>query len=142
MNPHIDAVPLAHAGRTATIRFTWRALTVLQRDWGDEWTRRFVDALSLEKVDDLAELVAIASGMTAEEVMDWSPPTAVTVAALWDAYGLTKLGRKPEADEAEATENPLGARSILSKASALLRFARVSPGPTSGSKPPTPPASH
>lgn len=142
MNPHLDAVPLAHAGRTATIRFTWRALKVLQRDWGDEWTRRFVDALSLEKVDDLAELVAIASGMTADEVMDWSPPTAVTVAALWDAYGLTKLGKKPEPEGEASSENPLMARSILSKASALLRFARVSPGPTSGSKPPTPPASH
>lgn len=142
MNPHLDAVPLAHAGRTAVIRFTWRALKVLQREWGDEWTRRFVDAMSVEKIEDLEYLVAVTTGMTAQEVEDWSPPTAVTVAALWDAYGLSKMGHKPKPEGEAADENPQKAQSILSRASALLRFARVSAGPTSGSKPPTPPASH
>jgi hypothetical protein len=139
MNPHIDAVPLAHAGRTATIRITWRVLQVLQRDWGEGWASRFVSALEREQVDGMAELVALAAGMSVDEVMDWSPPTAITARALWDAYAMTKMGAKAEAD-AEAG-NPLKAQSILSRASAVLHSVRAWAGPSSGKAPLTPPAS-
>lgn len=141
MNPQIDAVLLAHAGRTVTLRFTWRVLGVVQRDWGDEWTRRFADALTLEKVDDLAEIVALLTNMTKDEVLDWSPPTAITVQALWDAYGILKLGRKPKPESEADAQNPPTARSILSKAFAFWPFAPASPGPISGSKPLMQPAS-
>lgn len=141
MNPHVDAVLLAHAGRTVTLRFTWRVLKVLQRDWGADWTRRFADAMTLEKVDDLAELLALLTGMSQDEVMDWSPPTAITVQALWDAYGMVKLGQKPQSEDEASTENPQKARSILSKAFPFWPFAPVSPGPISGNRPLTQPAS-
>lgn len=139
MNPHLDAVPLTHAGRTVTVRFTWRALEVLQRDWGKEWSARFAEALGHETITDMAELLAVTTGMTPDEVKDWSPPTSVAAAALWDAYAMTKLGQKPVA-EGEA-ENPLKARSILSKASAVLRSVQAWAGPNSGKAPLTPPAS-
>jgi hypothetical protein len=139
MNPHLDAVPLAHAGRTAMIRFSWRALQVLQRDWGEGWSQRFVDALTGEKVEDMAALISITSGMSVDEVMDWSPPTSIASAALWDAYSLTKLGQKPA--EEGAAQNPLKALSRLSKVFAGLRFGPGSAGPNSGNRPPTQPAS-
>ena len=139
MNPHIDAVPLAHAGRTATIRFSWRALQVIQRDWGVDWPERFSEALDKGKVEDLSELIAITTGMSQDEVMDWSPPLMPTVKALWDAYAITRTGQKDASPEGDP-ENPRNARSILSKASALLHFVQASAGRNSGSKPPTPPA--
>jgi hypothetical protein len=141
MNPHLDAVPLAHAGRTVTVRFTWRALEVLQRDWGKEWGARFAEALANETIGDMAELVAITTGMTTEEVMDWSPPTSLTVQSLWDAYAMIKLGTKPKPEGEVDAENPLKARSILSVASAALRSARAWAGPNSGKTPRMPPAS-
>jgi hypothetical protein len=141
MNPHLDAVPLAHAGRTVTVRFTWRALEVLQRDWGKEWGARFAEALANETIGDMAELVAITTGMTTEEVMDWSPPTSLTVQSLWDAYAMIKLGTKPKPEGEVDAENPLKARSILSVASAALRSARAWAGPNSGKAPRIPPAS-
>ena len=134
MNPHLDAVPLAHAGRTATIRFTWRALKVLQREWGDNWRERFANALTSENVDDLAALVSITSGMGADEVEEWSPPLLTTVKALWDAYSLLRTGEAAK-PEGEAGENPRQAQSILSKASAALRFALASAGTNSGKAP-------
>lgn len=141
MNPHIDAVPLVHAGRTATVRFTWRALEIIQRDWGKGWPARFSEALGHETVSDMAELLALTTGMTVDEVMDWSPPTSVAAAALWDAYGMTKLGQKPATQAEGEAANPLMARSILSRASAVWRSAQAWAGPSSGKAPPTPPAS-
>lgn len=142
MNPHIDAVPLSHAGRTVVIRFTWRALKVLQRDWGKEWAPRMVEALQTDNAADLAELVAITTGMTAEEVEDWSPPLNAASKAVWDGYMILKTGQAeaPATAEGEA-ENPRRAQSILSKAHAVLRSVQVWAGPNSGKAPPTPPAS-
>lgn len=136
MNPHIDAVPLSHAGRTATIRFTWRALKVLQREWGGEWQERFVLALQNDIPGDLAELVAITTGMTPEAVEEWSPPLNITTKALWDAYMILKTGQeaKPQPAEGEA-ENPQQARSILSIAHAALRSVQGWAGPSSGKAP-------
>lgn len=143
MNPHIDAVQLVHAGRTVTVRFTWRALETLQREWGEGWGERFVTACTTENVADLAELMAVATGMTADEVKDWCPPTQMTAQALWDAYAFVKLGRKDS--EAEAGENdPANPRLMLgmaSKASAVLRYVRGLAGRRSGTVHPTPPAS-
>jgi hypothetical protein len=134
MNPHLDAVPLSHAGRAVVIRFTWRALKVLQREWGDGWRERFASALTTENVDDLAALVGITSGMSPEEVEEWSPPLTPTVKALWDAYAFLKTGEAAP-QEGEADANPRRAQSILSKASAALRYALASAGPNSGKAP-------
>lgn len=143
MNPHIDAVQLVHAGRTATLRFSWRVLRVMQRDWGaDEWSQRFVEALNKEKADDMAEAIALMSGLSVDEVLDWSPPTALAAQAMWDAYGILKMGQKSDATGDDASPNPLKARSILSTASAALRFVQGLAGPNSGNKPPTQPASN
>lgn len=140
MNPEIDAVRFEHAGRTVTIRVSWRVLKVLQRDWGDAWRERFIKALDQEIIDDLTEIVALITCMAPEDVMEWSPPTAPIASAIFQAYALTRTGEKP-AEASEANENPLKARSILSTASAALRFVRGLAGPTSGNKPLTPPAS-
>lgn len=137
MNPHLDAVLLTHAGRTATLRFTWRALHVLQRDWGDDWRERLFVALDKEKPDDMAALIALLSGMTADEVMDWSPPLTMAGQACMDAYAILKLGRKDvEAGEHDPA-NPLKGVSLLSRMSAALRFAQGWVGGSSGTAPPT-----
>jgi len=144
MNPHLDAVPLTHAGRTATVCFTWRALEVLQRDWGrKEWAARFAEALQDEHIGDMAEVLALTTGMNVDEVRDWMPPTAITAQALWDAYAMTKLGQKEKpaaSGDVDDTENPLKAQSILSRAFAVWRSAQAWAGPNFGKAPPTPPA--
>jgi hypothetical protein len=140
MNPHIDAVPLAHAGRTVTIRFTWRALAVIQREWGDEWSARMVAAFEGRKVEDLSELIAVTAGMTLDDVNDWSPPLDPSIKALYEGYLITKTGEKPRAAVA-GDENPPKAQTILSKASAVLQYVLGLDGPSSGTKPPTQPAS-
>lgn len=142
MNPHVDAVPLAHAGRTATVRFTWRALKVLQRDWGKDWQPRFVEALTTENVEDLEELVALTTGMTAAEVEEWGPPINATVKALWDGFAILKTGQAEQPQgAANGDQNPPKARSMLSTASAVLHAVRAWAGPSSGTARPTPPAS-
>lgn len=132
MNPHIDAVKLSHAGRTAVLRFTWRALQVLQRDWGDDWRDRISTTLEKERIDDLSALVALLSGMSQDEVMDWSPPLVLAGQACLDAYMILKLGRKDAEAGETAAENPRMSLPLLSRMSAVWRSALASAGRASG----------
>lgn len=143
MNPHVDAVPLAHAGRTATIRMSWRARQVIRREWGEDWQSRLTKSLDAENEADMAQIVAIASGMSVADVLDWSPPTAICAQLIYDAYQISRMGgTSPNADqEAKGGENPLLARSMISKLFALWPFKLVSAGLSSGNKPPTQQAS-
>lgn len=141
MNPHEGAVLLVHAGRTATLRFTWGVIASIQKDWGDEYAQRLGAAVDQRKVADLAELIARASGTTSGDVNAWSPPILEAVKAVSDAWACAWLGAdhtiKPkEGDEA----NPLPAPSMWSRLLSRARYVLASAGPNSGTAPHTPPA--
>lgn len=143
MNPHEGAVPLAHAGRTVVLRFTWRAVASLQAEWGmDAYADRISRAINLRVVDDMAQLIAITGGITPAEAMEWSPPMTEAATALGQAWLTFWVGpAKAEEAAAGAEADPLMSRSILSQLRSMLGSVRGSAGTNSGTARATRPAS-
>lgn len=134
MTAHEGAAILTHDGRSVTLRFTWSAIESVRGAWGDDYAARMSDALEKSILPDLAFLVATTGDMTADAVMEWSPPVTLTAAALTQAWRCAWLGAeaaKPKADDA----NPMTALPILSRLLGplgRLRFAPASAGANSG----------
>lgn len=142
-NPHEGTVQLAHAGRTVTLRFTWRVVASLQAEWGMEaYADRIGRAINLRVVDDMAELLSRCAGITADEARDWSPPMTEAATALGQAWLAFWVGpQKAEEAAASAEADPLMSHPILSRLRSMLRFGPGSAGTNSGAPPATRPAS-
>jgi hypothetical protein len=131
----MDSVDLIHDGKTVSLRFSWRTIAALREAWGEGYADRVPAAIDRRELPGMADLIAQAAGMTAAEVLDWSPPIIKAVTALQRAWTLAWLG--PEAlrvvdDERQDSPGPPTAQSILSALRSKLRFGRESVGPNSG----------
>lgn len=133
MNPHDGAVLLEHAGRTATLRFSWGAIEEIRAEWGDEYVKRMDAAMSAPILPDVAWLVAKTCGISQAEVMEWSPPIGAANAALSKAWQQAWFGA---GDPVKAdAENPQTALTLLQRLSGLLwrpASAPASAGTSSG----------
>jgi hypothetical protein len=128
-------VQLAHTGRTVTLQFTWAVIADLQTAWGpDAYAKRIADALDNRIVPDLAELVARSGGLSADDVMAWSPPLVETATALQEAYAAAWLGPKRlrQVREAAGEEGANPRRQTLLMLLSRLRSGRGFGGATSG----------
>lgn len=136
-DPVAARVVLSAGGREAALCFTWSVIAGLRERLGEEYLARVAAGIDQRDVAAMADLVAAASGKTAVEVMEWSPPIIPTVEALQRAWALAWIG--PEAvqdvEEAASTDDepdPPPARPILSVLRSVLRSASGSGGPSSG----------
>lgn len=133
MNPHDGAVLLEHAGRTATLRFSWGAIEAIRADWGDDYAKRMGEAMDTPKLEDVAHLVAAIGDMKPAEVMAWSPPIAATSQAISRAWQLAWFGADEPA-KADPKNPPMALAMLkaLPGLSWLRRSAPASAGATSG----------
>lgn len=135
MNPYEGAVPLEHAGRRVSLRFSWGVIASLQAEWGEGYGDRVGLAVDQRKLDDLAVLISRAGDMPVADVMAWSPPIMETVSAVsaaWAAAWLGVGGVEKAKEAAGEAANPRTALSMLSKLLSRVRSGQVSAGPNSG----------
>lgn len=135
MNPHNGTVLLEHAGRTATLQFTWEAIEALRAEWGDKYVARLGEAMDGPNLSDMAHVISLTSGMPPDDVRKWSPPIAPSTAALSLAWQRAWFGAEtPEKKDAEV--NPPKALKRMQQALSGLQWwrpsAQASPGATSG----------
>lgn len=135
MNPHEGAVLLEHAGRTAKLQFTWRAIETIRAEWGADYAKRMDEAMNGPVLGDLSYLIAVTGDMPQADVMTWSPPIMASNAALATAWRAAWFG--PETPETkDAAANPPKALKRMQEALSGLQWwrpsAQASPGVTSG----------
>lgn len=153
-NPFLGSVPLTYAGRTVELRFTWHVIAKMQAEFGAIQYVHKVGAIMQNKdVAGLAKLISLATAkvidadvtidgpvLSAEDVMQWSPPVVTTSEALQEAWVLSLFGPDKVPEAAASTANPQMARKTTRTLSTLLSipgFMRVFAGKNSGPSPPT-----
>jgi hypothetical protein len=92
-------------GETYRLQFTWQVIDQLRSDWGENFDDRMSAAINTPVLVDLAFLIASASSLSAEDVLDRSPPVDLARAAVADAWARAWFGGE-EIKAEEEKESP------------------------------------
>ena len=101
-------------GETYRLQFTWQVIDQLRSDWGEDFDDRMSAAINTPVLGDLAFLIASASSLSCDHVLDTSPPVDLARAAVADAWARAWFGGEEIAAE-EEKERPklIGALATL-----------------------------
>lgn len=128
------------AGTSIVVRFTWSAVAALQAEHGKLEAFRYMGATLRDRgVEDIAKLIALASGLSVEKIMADCPPLNPAIDALQDAWLAFLYGPDKKAPEDRQDANPPQGQSTSFGARLMELFGLGSAGLNSGPSQPSKP---
>jgi hypothetical protein len=116
INPYRGEVAIEIAGRPRILRYGWAEIAALQAALGEDFSTRIAQAMAATDGNVLAQVLAIGlkhdwPEVTAEAIVEASPPIAATIEAINRALTLAFHGVKGVPDD-PAARPTLAARML------------------------------
>jgi hypothetical protein len=121
--------PLQIGERECVLRFTWDAIARLRSEYGEDFDKKIIMAITTTDVAMMAEVIAAATGLTAHEVMAGSPPLVVAGKAIAAGLRYAYHGQEGQpANPKEARQPATWWNRLMRRLSGLVWIRKLSGG--------------